>query len=305
MGAARAGGPPAGRGDPRRPAEATLHPAQLPRAGAHALPAGGHPARAAAVLHRAQLGRPAFRPRHPQLDLPAREGRQDRAAVRDRARRRRAGLRVPRALHGARADRERAPARAHRRTPLCQALRHGADERLGDELRCAVRQRARGAQPWRGDGRVRPRHRRGRALEVPPPGRGPRVGDRQRLLRRPHRRRRLRPAQVRRHGGRRPGADGLAEAQPGRQAGHRRRPAGRQGHPGDRGGTGGAEGGEVRLPACSPGLLDAARARAVHRPHARALRREAGRVQAVPGLPLGLPRRSARRWWPRGWLRTS
>jgi glutamate synthase domain-containing protein 2 len=56
-------------------------------------------------------------------------------------------------------------------------------------------------------------------------------GDRQRLLRRPDRRRRLRPRQVPRHVRRRPGQDGLAQAQPGSQARHRRRAARSQGHP--------------------------------------------------------------------------
>ena len=50
-------------------------------------------------------------------------------------------------------------------------------------------QRHRGTQPRCRKGWVRPRHRRGRLLEVPPPGRRHRLGDRQRLLRRAYRRR--------------------------------------------------------------------------------------------------------------------
>ena len=44
---------------PRPGAAEALDPAQLPGAGSHALPAGGHPPGAAAVLHRAQLRRPS------------------------------------------------------------------------------------------------------------------------------------------------------------------------------------------------------------------------------------------------------
>ena len=46
---------------------------------------------------------------------------------------------------------------------------------------------------------------------------------------------------------------------------------------------------EVRLPGVPPGLLDAARAGPVHRPDARALRRQAGRLQALPRLARRLP----------------
>ena len=53
-----------------------------------------------------------------------------------------------------------------RRPALHAALRHGAAQRLGDELRRAVGQRPARAQRRRGGGRVRPRHRRGRPLRA-------------------------------------------------------------------------------------------------------------------------------------------
>ena len=56
------------------------------------------------------------------------------------------------------------------------------------------------AQPGRRPRRLRPRHRRGRAQQVPPAGRRPGLGDRQRLLRRAHQGRRLRPGEVPRQG---------------------------------------------------------------------------------------------------------
>ena len=62
----------------------------------------------------------------------------------------RAGLRVAAALARTRSTRaRRAAARARRRPGLHAALRHGAAERLGDELRRALRRRADRAQPRR------------------------------------------------------------------------------------------------------------------------------------------------------------
>ena len=130
--------------------------------------------------------------------------------------------------------------------------------------------------------RLRARHRRGRPDEVPPRARRrPRLGDRQRLLRRAHQGRRLRRGRVPRQGRARPRQVRVAQAQPGRQARHRRRAAGREGHRGDRRGARRAAGREVREPARAPGVLHPARAGAVHRPHARAGRRQADRLQAL------------------------
>ena len=78
--AARASPAPGGRGRPGRARhlrphpDPALDPAQLPGDRPHAVPDGGHPPRAAAVLHRAQLRRSSLRPQHPLVDLPARQG---------------------------------------------------------------------------------------------------------------------------------------------------------------------------------------------------------------------------------------
>ena len=57
----------------------------------------------------------------------------------------------------------------------------------GDELRLAVRQRDRGAQPRRGAGRLPAQHRRGRAVAVPPARRRAGLPDRHGVLRLPRR----------------------------------------------------------------------------------------------------------------------
>ena len=269
----------------RRPASA-LDPAQLPGARAHAFPAREDPPGDPAVLHRAQLRRPALRPRHPQHRLRAGQGDPRREGLRHRAQRQRGRLRVRVALLRAEGPAEGAAARAGRWPGLHPALRHGAAERLGNELRCAVGQRDPGAQRRRPVRRFRARHRRGRPDRVPPAQRRrPDLGDRQRLLRRAHQERRLRPGDVPRQGGPGPDQVRLAEAQPGREARYRRRAARGQGHQGDRRGTQRPPGREMRQPAGAQGVLHAARARALHRPHARAGRRQADRVQALRRLP--------------------
>ena len=134
-----------------------------------------------------------------------------------------------------RSIRPRRSATGHdRRTRLHPAVRDGAAQRLGDVVRRALRRGAHGAQPRRGQGRVRPRHRRGRPDQVPPQRRRRGLGDRHRVLRRADQGRRLRPRAVPREGIARGRQVRLAQAQPGRQARHRRRPARRQGDQGDR-----------------------------------------------------------------------
>ena len=234
MGAARRpGAAPAAR-HLRPAAEEALDPAQLPDPRPHAVPAGGDPSRAPAVLHRAQLRRSSLRPGHPLLDLPARQGHQGGAALRHRARPVRRGVRVPRPLHRAGGEDEGAAPGPDRRAGVHEALRHGAAQRLGDELRVAVGQRDPGAEPRRRQGRVRPRHGGGGDQPLPPQRRRPGLGARLGLLRRPDEGRRPRRARVRREGRRRPGEDGQPQAQPGRQARHRRGAARGQGDRGDR-----------------------------------------------------------------------
>ena len=87
-----------------------------------------------------------------------------------------------------------------RRCSAAPARRRGAfrpelgREHLGDELRLAVRQRDRGAQPGRRAGRLPAQHRRGRRLAVPPQRRRADLPDRHRVLRLPGRARPVRPA---------------------------------------------------------------------------------------------------------------
>ncbi|GAA3066762.1 hypothetical protein GCM10020254_07960 [Streptomyces goshikiensis] len=123
------------------------------------------------------------------------------------------------------------------------------------------------------------------------PGGGPHLGDRHRLLRLPHRRRRLRRPPVRREGGARAGQMHLAEDQSGRQARHRGSAAGRQGERGDRGGPRCPTGADRALAALPPRLLHAPRTGPLPGPDARAGRRKARRFQAVRRLPPRVPRR--------------
>ena len=88
-----------------------------------------------------------------------------------------------------------APGRAPRRAVpgasrwarLRATVRHGADERLGDELRRAVGQRPACAEQRRPQGPVRPRHGRRWADSLSSRRRRRGLGDRLRLFRRPHR----------------------------------------------------------------------------------------------------------------------
>ena len=202
----------------------------------------------------------------------------------------------------------RAAARADRRPGLHAALRHGAAERVGDELRRAVGATRCAALNGgaalggfahdTGEGGLTKYHlESGGDLDL---------GDRQRLLRRAHRRTatstrtssptRPRTTQVKcvslkLSQGAKPGIGGVLP--------------GREGHAGDRRGARRPAGREVRQPAAPPGVLDAARARAVHRPDARAGRRQAGRVQALRRLARTSSWRSARRWSRRASRRTS
>ena len=130
-----------------------------------------------------------------------------------------------------------------------------------------VGERDPGAQQGRGDGRLRPRHRRGRAVAVPPRARRrPGVGDRHRLLRRPHRRRRLRRRRVRATSrrttsvkcvslklsqGAKPGIGGVLP--------------GREGHAGDRRHPRVPQGEKCVSPPSHTGLLHPGRAHRVHR----------------------------------------
>ena len=91
-------------------------------------------------------------------------------------------------------------------------------------------------------------------------------------------------ATVRGQGRRRPGQDGQPQAQPGREARHRRGPSGGEGDRRDRRDAGHPAGREVRLAGVPPGLLHPARAGALHRAVPRAGRRQAGRLQAVRRL---------------------
>ncbi len=132
--------------DPRRcrclrPGSApALGVAKLPDPWAHAVSAGGAATGAAAVLHRAQLRRPPLRPRRPVADLRAGQRHRRRTRFRDRARYRSGRLRVSGAFGATGRTARRAVPGAGRWTRLHAALRHGADERLRNEFRRAVRQ---------------------------------------------------------------------------------------------------------------------------------------------------------------------
>ncbi len=166
-------------GRPRRPATAALPAAELPAARAPPLRAGEGAARTPAVLHRAELRRPPLRPRHPQHRLRARQGHRRGGAVRHRTRPLPGRQRIPHPLHGPPAGAHHPAPGPDRRTRLHPALRHGSAERLGDELRLAVGPGHTRPQHGCAAGRLRPRHRGGRSVGVPPaPRRGPRVGDR-------------------------------------------------------------------------------------------------------------------------------
>ena len=156
---------------------------------------------------------------------------------------------------------------------LHPALRHGADERLGDELRGAERQRPRGPQPRRRPRRVRPRHGRGRARAsttsraATSSGRSA-AGTSARAPRTATSTRRkfadtaagdqVKMVSLKLSQGAKPGIGGVL---PGAKVTQEIAEA-----------RGVPEGREVRVPARTQGLLDPARAGAVHRADARALR---------------------------------
>jgi hypothetical protein len=109
--------------------------------------------------------------------------------------------------------------------------------------------------------------------------------DRLGLLRLPCRGRRLRSRPLRGAGAGRAGEDGRGQALPGREARPRRHPARAQGDAGDRGGPGRSLRDDLRLATGPPRLHDAHRASRVPRAAARALGREAGRLQALRRQP--------------------
>ena len=129
------------------------------------------------------------------------------------------------------------------------------------------RGRGPGDEPGRPGRRVRPRHRRGRALEVPQGGRRrPDLADRHRLLRLPRRQRRLRPRGLPQERHAAAGQDDRDQGLPGRQARSRRHPPGGQGDRGDRRGQDGPAGQGRVLTDLPQGLLDPAGDDRVHRP---------------------------------------
>ena len=236
------------RGDGARPhAEAPRHPAQLPRGRAPSLPARAVRARAAAVHRHRQRRGAAVQPRPAALGLRVVEAREQLLRLRQRqrhgARRRLPGDQAPHVHRPGRADGDprrrggapavgqgaRRPARAHPRLPARLRRQH-----LGDELRRAVQERDRGAQPRRCRRRLPAEHRRGRDLAVPPHGRRPGLPDRDVLLRLPRQGRRVRPGPAQGPGRLRAGARDRGQAVAGRQARPRRAAAGGEGQRRDR-----------------------------------------------------------------------
>ena len=168
---------------------AAQHPAQLPAGGADAVPARGHGSRAAPVPGGERHRRPAVRPGHPVGDLRACQERGGQEAVRHRARRVRRRLQLAEPLDRPAPDGggpgERPPGRDRRRA-VHPALRRIGAEHLRDELRRPGTGGGARDEPGGQGRRVRPRHRRGRSLEVPQGGRRrPDLADRHRLLRVP------------------------------------------------------------------------------------------------------------------------
>ena len=218
------------------------------------------PPRAAAVLHRAQLRRPPLRPRHPH----ARSTSGPRASRTSRPS-------APSATSTSRATstcvHSTAPGRpadgpaagADRRPGLHPALRHGAAQRLGDELRRAVgaTRCARSTQGARPGGFAHDTGEGGLHRVPPRARRRPRLGDRQRLLRRAHQGRRLRRAAssaTRRPHDARQAASRSSSARAPSPASAACCPAAKV-TPGDRRGARRAAGREVRQPAGPHGVL--------------------------------------------------
>ena len=241
------------------------------------------------------------------IDLPARQGHRGREGLRHRARRQRGRLRVPRPRHRAVPVAARAAAGPDRRPALHAALRHGAAQRLGDELRRAVGQRVARAQ-----------HRRARAAASPTtPARaaspryhldggdlvwelgsgyfGARTADGE-----------FDPAPVRRQGRPRRRQVRVAQALPGREARHRRRAARGEGQRGDRRS---ARACRRARRASAPPPTRRSTPRASWCASSRSMRELAGGKPAGIKLCVGSPgrraRRSARRCSTRAHARTS
>ncbi len=193
-------------------------------------------------------------------------------------------------------------------TPRHQAGVGG--QRLGHELRLAVRPRHRGHQPRFGARRLLAEHRRGRALASPPPRRRAGLPDRDGLLRLPGREGPVRAGPPGRPGRREPRPRHRDQAQPGGQARSRGRAARRQGQPRDRRHPGCAGRGHLCQPVPTLRLLGcrfAARLRrGAGRDHRAARRDQVGRgrgwLLGGPGRRDG-PRRPGRRLHQHRWGR--
>ena len=178
------------RGPGRLRAAAAGDPPQLPGHRALPLLLRVHPPRDPPVLHRGRHRPHAVLARAALDRLPARQGRGRQAPLRHADGFLRAALRVDQPLH--RAGRHREPRLPHRdrRGARGEALLGERLQHLGDELRGALGQRHPRAERGREARPLLPRHRRGLDLALPPRARRrPGVGDRQRLLRLPRRRR--------------------------------------------------------------------------------------------------------------------
>ena len=180
-----------------------------------------------------------------------------------RARHVRRGLHVDDALGGAPPDAggpRRHAARSRSEVRQCeQPYSLLGAEHLGDELRRARSCGSASDEHRSQAGPFRPRHGRGRALEVPPRERWrPDLADRYWLLRLPNAGRRLRPGAVPEERRPRPGEDDRDQGVAGRQARPRRHPARRQGHRGDRRGTARSAGQGRVLTHLPQGVLDPA-----------------------------------------------
>ena len=203
------------------------------------------------------------------VDLRAGQGHPRRAGVRHRARRQRGRLRVrscTRPRRWTRRSSRRACASAARtaRSPYDMALLNVSAMSFG----ALVGQRDPRAQRGRGGRRLRPRHRRGRPDRLPPRGRRrPDLGDRQRLLRRAHQGRRLRPGRCSRDKAAHPQVKCVSlKLSQGAKPGIGGVLPGGEGDRGDRRGARRAAGREVRQPGRAQGLPHAARARRASSP---------------------------------------
>ena len=179
----------------------------------------------------------------------------------------------------------------HRRPGLHEALFGLGLQHLGDELRRAQPQRGARAERRRQEGRLRARHRRGRRQPLSPrERRRPHLGDRLRLFRLPQPRRH---ASIRSNSPTSPpttrsrwSSSRSARAPSPAMAACCRRPRSPRRFRRIRGVPMGED---CISPAYAQGLLDAARNDGVHRRDAAAVRRQAGRLQAVHRPSLGVP----------------